>query len=230
MVNGLTAAIITRFKDRFDHLQETLPTWVSMPGIDYITITDWDSGINLKPFLDSFNDPRITLLQVQNKPLFERAKAHNTGIRFTNANIIILLDCDVKIISSKFYSLIESWNRYAASFLTIENRFRSSSLFGSCVFFRDIWMLINGFYEGFKDYGNEDTDFYLRLEKIGLVDKRVITDKMLQHINHDDSLRVKYHFQKSVPVSVALNQLVKSSNSLPQEKQRCIVNGKEIIV
>jgi hypothetical protein len=228
MIFKKTIAIVTRVMDRLAHLEQSLTTWLKIPQIDSITITDWSSKEDILFFVNSLNDFRITVLQVPNKTTFERSKAHNVGIRYTQADVIFLLDCDVKIIDALMFDKICIPKPH--EFYNSLNIPSELSLVGNCIFWREQWKKVNGFNEQLVDYGHEDIDFYEKLKKANFIEKRVLTIDMLSHICHSNELRCQNHKEHNIIECISRNTEICKLNNLKEEleQQLCVEyrNGK----
>jgi predicted glycosyltransferase involved in capsule biosynthesis len=238
MIYNKKIAIVTRCMDRLQYLVQSLPTWLAVTEIDSITITDWSSKEDILPAIDKLNDSRISVIKVQNKTTFERSKAHNVGIRYTQADLIFLLDCDVMITNVK---LLDNIKINENEFYTVPvpiglqtdnvpekciDKLWMWRLYGNCIFLKHQWEKVNGFCEKLVDYGIEDIDFYTRLKKSNQIEQRVLTKNMLYHIPHKDELRSINHKEKNINKSRQINLDVSNklvSNKNLMERQNCIV-------
>jgi predicted glycosyltransferase involved in capsule biosynthesis len=234
MISNKKIAIVTRCMDRLEYLVKSLPTWLAIREIDSVTVTDWSSKEDILSFVDTLNDSRISVIKVENKTVFERSKAHNVGIRYTQADLIFLLDCDVIVTNPKLFSSIKiNENEFYTVSVPISNKILENSidklwmwrLYGNCIFWKDQWKKINGFYENFVGYGIEDIDFYVRLIKSGQIERKILTKDMLYHMLHKDELRSINHEEKDITISRQIN-LDMSDKIVANEKmeqQNCII-------
>lgn len=201
MINDLKLSLCTRFKDRLLHITQTLPTWVRIPEIDEIVITDYNSQKdNIISLLKKINDKRVTLLKVPGVMGFDRGRCHNIGIGHAQGNLILNIDADILLSPSILRTIRpdNSLNFYVSS---IDNR--KKGYYGSCIFFKEMWKKVNGYVEGFNTWGCEDINFYARLKHAGYKQVPIITPDMMNHISHDDKLRFQHHeFKRKDPSKI----------------------------
>jgi hypothetical protein len=242
-------AIVTRFRNRLEFLKESLPSWLKYGlTIDTITVTDWNSSIEnfneLLKFFKQLQDDRIQLVRVENKNYFDRSQAHNIGIQATDADLLFLIDCDVKVIDGTIFNLTESKNNGLNDDLIDRNDdlffyttrdlnkrgLKENYLYGSCVVWKSQWGAINGYYEGFSGYGYEDHDFFDRLIEKGFREKDVLgikknqldehtTEQYLLHMPHENDLRWIHHKNKNNCIEMNMQHAKKLDKIAYQYKE-----------
>ena len=102
---------------------------------------------------------------------------------------------------------------------------------GFSFFHRLDYEKIGGFNENFRGWGGEDADFYDRLEKAGNERTVVlnITD-FIQHLDHNDELRVENHDIKDMNKSNYSNGLLSKNGLLFEKSKYNIININDNLV
>jgi len=172
--------------NRADFLEKTLPTWVKHP-FDKIIIVDWSSTDHIEDVIEDNQDGRIYRLRVMNRSEFHRTKSINIGVNFLNSKWIAHVDSDV-MIHDKFLDMDR----------TNENvfyHFPSGGAWGTCIFSKKAFLDVGGYNENLIYYGQEDDNFYCRLEAKGYEIKYLNLSEKAYHINHGDNRRFQYQTQ-----------------------------------
>jgi predicted glycosyltransferase involved in capsule biosynthesis len=191
MYKGRTVCIVTRVMDRLEHLKKSLPTWVSIPDYDSIIIVDWGSkNEDILPFVQSLKEPRIIVIKVKGQDFFDRGAAHNTGIRFSQTELIHIIDCDVLLRQNVLSVINENKEKEFYIYgLSIQNHGTT----GTCIIRKKQWEIVHGYAENLLGWGYEDVDFYNKLTVAGFEKKEVLKYEMTEHIEHDDTSRFIHH-------------------------------------
>jgi glycosyltransferase involved in cell wall biosynthesis len=175
MVQGKKISLITRFMDRLRTLSQVFPSWLTLPEIDEIIIVNWSSKKDdIAKYLKTFNDKRIILVNVENQKFFNRGMAWNTGIHCASGEWLFCIDGDVSIKSNLLNSISLDENVI----------YRSQTCVGTCIVEKDSWKKVKGYAEYLQGWGEEDIDYYLKLEKVGVV-TRLFNDDLFGYVFHD---------------------------------------------
>ena len=221
------------------HLNQSLPTWLNAPFSEII-IVDWSSIENVFSVTEKFNDRRLLIVQVKNQKYFDRGAAWNVGIKHATGPFIHCLDCDVKIIDPHYlYRQDLKENVLYLAKAHAHNTHNDTpknfdSLFGSNIITKKMWEEVNGYTEEIDTWGYEDRYFYKKLKDIGYKIEVGWKDGCLKHIDHDNTLRVKYHklqFNNDINKCVRYaKEQTKNKDSVRKYFDFCVYNYKGELV
>ena len=195
MIHGSKIGIVTRFMNRLTYISQSLPTWLRLKEIDQIVIVDWNSEENIIPLINNVHDNRISVIRIPNQLYWDPGRAHNIGIRFSQTDLIFIVDCDVKINFSCFDDIKPLPNN---EFYIRSDKWRGQphklrGLSGTCIFQKQMWMNISGYAEEKKSYGLEDLDFYSRAQQHDYKMLKCLTANQLTHISHGYDIRQTHY-------------------------------------
>lgn len=185
-------SVITAIKNRTEHLEQSLPTWLSNKQVDEVVVVDWSSDEPLCPLIDKYQDGRIKLVEVKGQSKWNLAMAYNLAARFSSFDKILKTDADIELLPGFFdeHKLSED-SFYTGSWEKARNE-NETHLNGSVFIYRANFFKVNGYSEYISTYGWDDTDLYNRLERIGL--KRMIFNfDNLRHIEHPARMQHQNH-------------------------------------
>lgn len=203
-------SLCTQICDRNEFLQQTLPTWIKFP-CDEIVILDWPNNETAEDVVKHFQDPRIRLFKVLDDENYNINIARNTMIRHATGNVIFCIDADTLIFENLKDQLELNKTKFIQGMLLSEG-FAHRWLSGTCMFYKDQWSTVNGYNEKFKGWGYDEKDFYERLEIAGF-ERKYWPKGTLEHINHNDNLRVANYIIKDVNKSLELNMRMANLNT-----------------
>jgi hypothetical protein len=153
-------SIVTRVRNRQEHLLQSLPSWIAEPSVQDIVIVDYGST---KPIDTSILEAsgKIRLCTVQNTPLWKSAKAINIGVQWAVCPLVLRLDCDISRVANleKYVAAKSETNFFSGKMA--ERDFKG--FFGQCLFSKDQWASVGGYHEFMVGWGFDDSDFYERL-------------------------------------------------------------------
>ena len=178
-------SVVTRVRNRQEHLLQSLPSWIAQPLVQDIVIVDYGSS---KPIDASILDasPKIRLCTVHNTPLWKAAKAINIGVQWAACPHVLRLDCDINRLANLEKYLGAKTESTFFSGKMAERDFKG--FFGQCLFSKDQWASVGGYHEFMVGWGFDDSDFYERLAARG--HKRELFDiGDLGEIVHTDVIR-----------------------------------------
>jgi len=186
--------------NRLQHLQQTLEKNIQdnyLPDEVEFVLLDYNSTDGLEQWIQqnmqSYIDSGILIYYKTVEPEhYFRSHSRNVAFRLANASILCNLDAD-NFLGKGFASfMIKEFN-------TNDNVFFSSNATGGdivgrvCVRKED-FMAIKGYDEDIQGYGYEDTDLFIRLEKLGLKHKQFNNPDFYHCIRHSNEYRVKDEF------------------------------------
>jgi glycosyltransferase involved in cell wall biosynthesis len=167
-------------KNRNENLEKCWKTWLFA---DEVIIMDYGSDIPVK-----IDHPKVKVYRYESKK-FSKTKGLNMAIGLAKGNIIIQVDSDYY-----FHKQFNESDIRSGEFITGQNLQHNGnrdiiSLTGFCMYWKYDWEKVNGYNERLIYYGYEDNDFYLRMEKIGLQQKK-INPSDITHLTHSDRERL----------------------------------------
>lgn len=156
--------LVTPCRNRLASLQGSLPSWLAQPLIRQILVVDFNSAEPIATALGPDLDPRVSVLRVDNEPLWRQGRAQNVGLQASDADLILKLDADIAVVDLSPY--VEAMAADPALFLRGRSQQGSSS--GLCLVPRLVARQIGGYHDHMAGWGGDDVDFYRRLERTGL--------------------------------------------------------------
>lgn len=178
-------SIVTRVRNRQEHLLQSLPAWIAAPLVQDIVIVDYGS---LKPIDPSILDAsgKIRLCTVHNTPLWKSAKAINIGVQWAVCPQVLRLDCDINRVDNLKKYLDAKTEKNFFSGKSVESGFKG--FFGQCLFSKDQWASVGGYHDFMVGWGFDDSDFYERLTAHGYA-RKLLDVRDLGDIEHTDVVR-----------------------------------------
>jgi N-terminal domain of galactosyltransferase/Glycosyl transferase family 2 len=160
-----------------------------------IIIVDWSSKEDLLSLIKTYKDPRIVVVRVEDQLYFDRGGAWNVGIRQATGDFINCMDCDILACAGFSIKTLKPNHLYLEQLIDKTGDVTSgiwTKLYGTCIFSKNMWEVVNGYQENLETWGREDRDFYVRLVKAGFIVEQGWTSG-LTHIEHDNSIRFVNH-------------------------------------
>ncbi|WP_298637103.1 glycosyltransferase [uncultured Umboniibacter sp.] len=185
-------SFVTACMDRNENLLKALESWLRT-SVDEIIIVDWSSTTPVsETILPHLDDPRITILRVQDEPRWILTYAFNVGLQCVSRKTVYKLDADI-LVSADF---IEA-NRFD------DNHFIRGSWEQALAHTDETQVFVNGsfgcrtadlrqvsYYNEFiRTYGWDDSDLYQRLSSRGLAQSYLKPETIL-HIEQEDQSRM----------------------------------------
>ena len=183
-----------------------------------IVALDWSSHPPLESTLPSHlaQDPRLTLLRVQDQSLWILSIAYNLAADFASRYInrdaiLVKLDCDTFLAPTFFQSLSIPSSRefYAGNWRNAQDE-NDEHLNGIFAIPLNQFIKSGGFDERIQTYGYDDTNLYLRLQNLTHLVKLDFPNQTMVHLAHIPSTRTHYQSQNiySPLVETMLNRLI----------------------
>ena len=179
-------SLVTRVRNREEHLLQSIPGWIGNRLIDDIVIVDYGSTKPIEPSILDLSG-RIRLCTVHNAPIWKSAKAINIGVQWARCPYVLRLDCDINRVSNlKKYLDAKTESNFFSGRMA-EQSFKA--FFGQCLFSKKQWLGVGGYHEFMVGWGFDDSDFYERLVEDGHQRELFDIDD-LGEIVHSDVVRV----------------------------------------
>jgi glycosyltransferase involved in cell wall biosynthesis len=176
-------SLFTAVKNRKEIFEDALKTWVKHKQIDEIIIVDWSSDKSLLSIINKYQNGKILLVRVKDQEKWVLSHAFNLAARLTTKDKILKIDADVKILPDFFKKHTLQPGKFLTGNWEKARNENETHLNGNAFLYREDFFRVNGYNEFFKTYGWDDTDFFSRLEAIGL--ERLCFDfDTLHHIEH----------------------------------------------
>lgn len=210
--------------NRNHHVWQTVPSWISCEEISEIVLVDWSSANPIHMDENCKNicgNKKIKIIRVENEQYFlSPSFALNIGIDMSSGSNILKLDIDHKLVNKNLLKILSRNLNPGHFFCGTVPLQEFNCYWGFSFFHRHDFEKIGGFNENFRGWGGEDADFYDRLEKAKCERTVVLNiDDFIQHLDHNDEMRVKNHAIKDMNKSNYLNGVL-SRNGLPFEKSK----------
>jgi hypothetical protein len=203
-------ALATYCKGRLKHLEQTLPTYIQFAK-------EHDALIGVV----DYNCPELNGRQLDGVEMiypdkdlqgFNQSHARNLAINHfrDKADILILMDCDTGL-QANFISninLIHKGKTFVCGMPT-----NPMIAYGSVGAYISDFLEIRGFNEAFIDWGFDDVDGYMRLQKKGMQMLGWFNDTLFS-IEHGDEERLQYYSEKNRDVSNHKNSQLKLFKSI----------------
>ncbi len=185
--------------NREKFLVSALKTWLKLP-FDEIIIVDWSSITPLhSAIFEVSRDVRIKVARVNNKKTYNYAKANNLKVRLSRNNYILAVDGDITL-KEDFLIKHQPSDDF---FYTGECEIKKGTT-GTALFSLEKFKLVNGYSEILEDWGFIDLDLYHRMDKIKY-ERRIFDLLAIDHIYHDDKMRVQNNIEKNIHASNVRN-------------------------
>jgi hypothetical protein len=156
--------LLTPCRNRADDLKASLPSWMSCDLIRQIIVVDFNSSKPVIEELSNACNERLTVVRVENEPLWRQGRAQNVGLGLSDAELVLKIDADVSVIDLHPY--VESMVADPTLFFTGFSKHGTSS--GLCLAPRRKLRGIGGYHDHMSGWGGDDVDLYRRLKKRGL--------------------------------------------------------------
>lgn len=195
-------AFVTTCKGRLHHIQQTLPTLVSLLP-DEIVVVDYDCPDNVGEWVRTYY-PTVKVVSASDCADWNPSRARNLGAANCTAEWICFIDADVKAkpdwlewmrsnLDPRFYYRIGS-----------RREEKGSDTWGTFICTRDAFETVEGFDEIYRGWGAEDTDIYLRLA-LAKVYPLAYPSSFVEPIRHDDYARIRFSPIKDKNISQMIN-------------------------
>ncbi|MFI4939205.1 MAG: glycosyltransferase family 2 protein [Burkholderiales bacterium] len=183
MKNTLTTSIIVTCKNRLHHLRQTLPTYVLQSDAEVIVV-DYGCTQGTEQWVQE-NFPAATVVAVRDDPIFNLARARNTGATKAQGRFLLFVDADIKINHDLGNWILENARE---NFYYKAPDSATSDACGTMLCARADWEKAGGYDEAFRGWGGEDRDIYFRFWLAGIA-CREFDKGSLEAIPHDNSVR-----------------------------------------
>mmetsp|Transcript_22835 Transcript_22835/g.91409 ORF Transcript_22835/g.91409 Transcript_22835/m.91409 type:complete len:888 (-) Transcript_22835:46-2709(-) len=187
-------SLVAACKDRTSMLHESLPTWQKALGdTDEIIIVDWSTSadmLRIHDFLKDVEDPRISSLKVERQSKWILSEAYNFAFQFATGELLLKVDCDTKLHPDflKHHAVGERSNSFFRVNWSTTKDMNEQHLSGVFLMRKLHFDEVRGYDERIQSYGWDDSDLYMRIERLG-VSAQDIDTKFLEHIHHEDVVR-----------------------------------------
>ncbi|WP_421852918.1 glycosyltransferase family 2 protein [Oricola sp.] len=198
-------SFITTCKGRLEHLKETLPRLVSFEGFE-VVVVDFDCPQGTRDFVRE-TYPQVTVVEVDNEPVFNASKARNRGAEAATADRLFFVDADIVLAPGVLEMVEKVPTDHFGEFL-----FRND-VRGTCVVPRQAYDDVGGYDEVMQGYCGEDVDLYHRFELLGYNRHKLPDDGIERVIEHSDLDRIT-NYGTGRKVSFAKGKLYREVKSL----------------
>ncbi|MGL6133727.1 MAG: glycosyltransferase family 2 protein [Prochlorococcaceae cyanobacterium] len=153
--------LITPCRNRVEYLRSSLPSWLACGQISRIIVVDFNSTTPVSKDLGDVSGERVTVVRVENEPLWRQGRAQNVGLALAQADLVLKIDADVSIVDLETY--VDTMARDPGMFYKGYSKMGTSS--GLCLAPRRKMRAVGGYHDHMSGWGADDVDFYRRLGK-----------------------------------------------------------------
>lgn len=161
MSNPPSLDLITPCRNRVDYLRTSLSSWLACDQIQRIIVVDFNSTIPVIDDLGDLSGERVSVVRVENEPVWRQGRAQNIGLRLAQADLVLKTDADVATIDLQPY--VERMAEDPQVFFKGFSKLGTSS--GLCMAPRRKMKAAGGYHDHMSGWGGDDVDFYRRLKK-----------------------------------------------------------------
>ena len=155
--------LITPCRNRAEQLLRSLPSWLACPRVDRILIVDFSASPPLLPQLAGFDLTRVTVIRVEDEPIWRLGRAQNVALRYSRSDLILNINADIEVVTIDPYLEAMETNPHLY-YRGFSKRGTSS---GSCLFRRRQGQRCGGWHDHMSGWGGDDLDFYDRMRRRG---------------------------------------------------------------
>ncbi|MHB1768894.1 MAG: glycosyltransferase family 2 protein [Phycisphaerae bacterium] len=192
-------------KGRLTHLQKTLPLLLeqSYPALFEVVVVDYGDPDDCFQWCVRVGHPRLMALRIlDNTDRFNLSRARNCGANFRPADLFLFADAD-SLVHRQFLLAVSQYFKSVNSVLAKRNcHDRNIDTCGLCMVRSEIFHRVRGYDEAFNGWGPEDSDFYSRVGRLGVV----ISFPVWLYpatISHSNVLRTRFYNEKNLGRSAA---------------------------
>lgn len=191
-------------KGRKSHISQSIPRLIAINPTEVILV-DYNCPDGTGEWVAK-TFPSVNVIFINNADTFHLAKARNIGAKVVTNDWICFLDADV-LLNQNFELELASSLHSGLYFRPCQEvgLTQNYSLHGTFVCEKSAFDSINGYDEVIKNWGDEDTDLYQRLDLLGK-GRGTFPAYLISSIDHDDSVRTEYYTIKSRSLSQAINR------------------------
>jgi glycosyltransferase involved in cell wall biosynthesis len=206
-----SVSIITRLKNRKEHIVQTLPTWLTKPIKEIVIVDCGSEDGDIQQYINYLDDERIKVVKFHHDD-FNRGSAWNAGILESTQPWVLTLDADMLLKHDPIFDVMIKLDNYNNFYIPKNdwNAFTKSdnppALYGICLINKYQWAAVGGFNEHLSGWGWEDIDLYDRLREATYRDVYT-TPHPYEHIWHPDHQRTDNHKAKDVRVTLVANAI-----------------------
>ncbi|QVL53547.1 MAG: glycosyltransferase family 2 protein [Cyanobium sp. M30B3] len=153
--------LITPCRNRAKYLRSSLPSWLACPQLQRIIVVDFNSTTPVINELNDLIDERVTVVRVEDEPLWRQGRAQNVGLRLTDAELVLKMDADVALVDIRPY--VDQMADHPTIFFKGFSKLGTSS--GLCLAPRRWMRAAGGYHDHMSGWGADDLDVYRRLKK-----------------------------------------------------------------
>ena len=192
-------------KGRLAHLQKTLPLLLeqSYPALFEVVVVDYGDPDDCFQWCVRVGHPRLIALRIlNNTDPFNLSRARNCGANFRPADLFLFADAD-SLVHRQFLLAVSQYFKPVGSVLAKRHcHDRNIDTCGLCLVRSEIFHRVRGYDEDFNGWGPEDSDFYSRVARLGVV----ISFPVWLYpttISHSNALRTRFYNEKNLGRSAA---------------------------
>ncbi len=186
-------SLVTTYKNRRHHIEQTMPTWLDQDVDDYeIVLVDYNSEDDVAAYLRTFNTSIIIKhIRCEGIENFELAHARNIGSRYASGEWILFIDIDTSLFTNSMKAMSVYAHHDGLYFAAEDSQVRKEIINGGLILVKkECHEELRGFNELMTGWGFEDIDYKKRLESSG-VSFSFIDTNLYTCLEHSDAERTQ---------------------------------------
>jgi hypothetical protein len=179
-------SIIAAVMNRPDRVQPALDNWTQIQGIHEIILVDWSST----PAIPTTHpDPRVQIHRVQGEPRWQLTPAYNLAADIAQGDILLKLDIDYHLDPDFLSRTLMQPGQFRHGDWSIGQGTDDIHLSGFLMVNAADFRAAGRYNESITTYGQDDSELYQRLRKMGLEGVSITRLNGIRHIPHPDTDR-----------------------------------------
>lgn len=172
-------SMVVACQNKHEALRSTIPSWLAVESVDEIVIVDWSSTVPLRFVVEEIDSlrkqhPPLHVVEVRNQSKWEASRAFNVGFRAAHFSQVLKVDCDHKVRVDFVANHAMPQEAFFAGSRHLERASFDENLRGTLFIEKRHFFRCGGYDERMGEYGGEQEDLLMRLEKSKL--KRIDID------------------------------------------------------
>ena len=182
--------LFTYIMNRRQNLEKYFKSWLNK-SVDQIIILDWSSKEDNYDIIKNINDSRVIYVKVVGEPSFIRTYAQNLAAKFCKYDKILKIDSDISITDNFFEKNVLNPGEFIVGNFMCARDDNEKYTHGNVYLYLNDYFRIGGYNELIKTYGNDDSDFSLRLQLLGGLTEKIFDLDTMYHNPHTNEARKK---------------------------------------
>ncbi len=211
---------VTTCMGRLEDLQSTLPLLVSQSGAA-VVVVDYSCPQEAGKWV-SAHYPQVTLVSITGKTLFDRSDAKNSGVWAARTPWVCLIDCDIQVTPQ----FVTQLRKLAKPGCIVRSDAVQEGTGGTFLFEKSLFEAVEGHDHLFVGWGEQDEDLVDALKFAG-ARPVFFPAAYLDHRDHDDDARTRFHQQSNRRASQLINRVYRCAKWDWARVMGCAMNPQQ---